>query len=306
MRVVIWGGAGRIGRCLTYKISRYYDYIVLDVHNMDKKEEILRSADVLVNCLPFYMNEEVISWIQHNPIHYFDLSEDSRHTTGYDWDSYPKKFVPHCGLAPGLINIMAANEMKKFDKVFECSMRVGALPRMTTNMFKYHCTWSPDGLINEYRRPCKSIRNYESVLVPPMDDLEQFSIDGTEYEAFNTSGGIGTMVETYKGQVAYMNYKSIRYPGHLSSIGQVPDLDAFRTVVDDGYDGEDMVITALKVRGTVDGKPKTSHRFEKYYSNEFSAIQSTTAEGAMTAIALAMVSPKTGWIRQEELTQANS
>ncbi|MDE4984452.1 dehydrogenase, partial [Francisella tularensis subsp. holarctica] len=34
------------------------------------------------------------------------------------------------------------------------------------------------------------------------------------YEAFNTYGGIGSMIDTYAGQVKNINYKTIRYPGH--------------------------------------------------------------------------------------------
>jgi hypothetical protein len=37
------------------------------------------------------------------------------------------------------------------------------------------------------------------------------------YEAFNTSGGLGTLAETLAGQVQYLDYKTIRYPATATS-----------------------------------------------------------------------------------------
>ena len=79
-------------------------------------------------------------------------------------------------------------------------MRVGALPVFPTNALKYNLTWSTDGLINEYCNPCESIRDGELIEVPALEELEAFSLDGVEYEAFNTSGGLGTLCETLKAR----------------------------------------------------------------------------------------------------------
>ncbi len=105
-----------------------------------------------------------------------------------------------CGLAPGFISIAAYDLAKKFDKLRDVQMRVGALPVFPHNALKYNLTWSTDGLINEYCNPCESIRDGVLSEVPALEELEQFTLDGVEYEAFNTSGGLGTLCETPRGQ----------------------------------------------------------------------------------------------------------
>jgi saccharopine dehydrogenase-like NADP-dependent oxidoreductase len=74
--------------------------------------------------------------------------------------------------------------------------------------------WSPAGVINEYINDCEVIHNGKVKLVPALDGLETINIEGMEFEAFSTSGGLGTMCETYAGKVDTLNYKTIRYPGH--------------------------------------------------------------------------------------------
>jgi saccharopine dehydrogenase-like NADP-dependent oxidoreductase len=93
-------------------------------------------------------------------------------------------------------------------------MRVGALPRFPSNLLKYNLTWSTDGLINEYCSPCEAIHDGEVREMLPLEGLEHFSLDGVRYEAFNTSGGLGTLCETLAGSVRELNYKTIRYLGH--------------------------------------------------------------------------------------------
>ena len=95
-------------------------------------------------------------------------------------------------------------------------MRVGALPQYPSNALNYNLTWSTDGVINEYFEPCEAIVDGELVEVPALEEREEFSLDGVTYEAFNTSGGLGTLCETLKGKVRTLNYRTIRYPGHAA------------------------------------------------------------------------------------------
>ncbi|MFX9180922.1 saccharopine dehydrogenase C-terminal domain-containing protein, partial [Acinetobacter baumannii] len=90
----------------------------------------------------------------------------------------------------------------------------GALPLYPTNGLKYNLTWSTDGLINEYCNPCEAIVDGQMREVLPLEGLEHFSLDGLDYEAFNTSGGLGTLCETLEGRVDSLDYKTVRYPGH--------------------------------------------------------------------------------------------
>ncbi len=109
--------------------------------------------------------------------------------------------MPQCGLAPGFIGIVAHHLSKRFDVLHEIKMRVGALPAFPTNALKYNLTWSVDGLINEYCHPCDAIRDGERIEMLALEGMEHFSLDGVEYEAFNTSGGLGTLCDTLAGRV---------------------------------------------------------------------------------------------------------
>jgi saccharopine dehydrogenase-like NADP-dependent oxidoreductase len=149
---------------------------------------------------------------------YFDLTEDRATTRRVravaEQARSGQVFVPQCGLAPGFISIVAHELTRGFDRLDSVYMRVGALPRFPSNFLKYNLTWSTDGLINEYCNPCEAI--HEGVLreVLPLEGLEHFWLDGVRYEAFNTSGGLGSLCETLAGKVRELNYKTIRYQGH--------------------------------------------------------------------------------------------
>ena len=125
-------------------------------------------------------------------------------------------FIPQCGLAPGFITIVASDLASRFDELQDVRMRVGALPKFPSNALNYNLTWSTDGVINEYCEPCEAIVNGQLRETQPLEELEEFSLDGVLYEAFNTSGGLGTLCETLAGKVRNLNYRTIRYPGHAA------------------------------------------------------------------------------------------
>src|SRR4029079_12024915 len=93
-------------------------------------------------------------------------------------------------------------------------MRVGALPQFASNQMKYYLSWSTAGLINEYCQAGEALHDGQRITTLPLDGVERLTIDGVEYEAFNTSGGVATMCETFGGKVGELNYKTMRYPGH--------------------------------------------------------------------------------------------
>src|SRR4030095_11269903 len=101
-----------------------------------------------------------------------------------------------------------------FDTLDSVRMRVGALPQYPSNALNYNLTWSTDGVIKEYIEPCAAIVEGQLIEVPALEEREEFSLDGVTYEAFNTSGGLGTLCESLKGKVRTLNTRPIRYPGH--------------------------------------------------------------------------------------------
>ena len=110
------------------------------------------------------------------------------------------------------------SSIKHFDELRSVKLRVGALPQHPNNVLKYSLTWSTEGLINEYGNPCEAIVDGQLVEAAPLEGLEEIEIDGTLYEAFNTSGGLGSLGETYGTARDSMNYKTMRYPGHCAQM----------------------------------------------------------------------------------------
>lgn len=190
---------------------------VLDVSKQDKLQTELSHVDGVVSCLPFFLNGAVAKVAKRNNIHYFDLTEDVETTQEIQElaKGGDKIFMPQCGLAPGFIGILTnALYVELNNKIKEIRMRVGALPAHGKGALKYAFNWSPEGVINEYIKPCDAIRNGEVVTLPSLSEREELVIDGICLEAFLTSGGLGILPELWADKVERLDYKSMRYPGH--------------------------------------------------------------------------------------------
>ena len=197
--------------------SYAFDVKRTDVSKKAVLDEEFRHLDGVLSCLPFHLNEPIAQAAHDAGIHYFDLTEDVPTTNAIIELAKSSKglMAPQCGLAPGFVGIVGANLIEQFDECRSCRMRVGALPQHPTGLMGYSFNWSPEGVVNEYLNDCEVIEGGERKLVSSMEWLEKIYIDGMRLEAFTTSGGLGTMCETYHGRVANLDYKTMRYPGHM-------------------------------------------------------------------------------------------
>lgn len=239
-------GAGNIGTILAALLASSGDYSVwlADINTERAAEKLahlntvnLIQCDVLdhvsmshvfqthaisavVSSLPYHCNIAIATYAKEFQCHYFDLTEDVDAVRQIDSiaNGSKKAFVPQCGIAPGLINIIAKDLIQQFDQVDTVKLRCGALPQHPGTGLQYALTWSTEGLINEYDNPCLVIENGKATEVHPLTECEALQIDGKHYEAFHTSGGIGSLTETYAGKINTMNYKSIRYPSHCEKM----------------------------------------------------------------------------------------
>src|SRR5215831_14776369 len=177
-------------------------------------------VEAVISSLPYHCNVRVAEGARKARVHYFDLTEDVEvtRTVRAIAARAGQAFVPQCGLAPGFISIAAAELITHFDELRAVKLRVGALPQHPNNVLKYSLTWSTEGLINEYGNPCQAIVDGRVMDVAPLEGLEEIEIDGTLYEAFNTSGGLGSLAETHGAHCETMNYKTMRYPGHCAQM----------------------------------------------------------------------------------------
>ena len=226
-------------------------------------------------------------------------------------------FVPQCGLAPGAVNIIGASLIASLDGVRSLELRVGALPLSANNEMKYYLSWSSSGLVNEYIKPCDALYRGEPIKTLPLDGRENIVLDGVAYEAFNTSGGVATMCETYRGRIDELNYKTIRYPGHLDhmrfvihdlGLGYRPDL--LTQIFDQAVPAtiQDVVLIYVNAVGTRKGGLTQRSYIKKVKAQELfpaTAIQTTTAAGMAAVIELWIKGElRPGFVRQEEIAFA--
>ena len=211
-------------------------------------------------------------------------------------------FVPQCGLAPGFISIAANSLMQEFEQCYHAKLRVGALPQRTSNALHYSLTWSIDGLINEYGNPCHGIEAGAAAVLVPLEGLETIQIDGCEYEAFNTSGGIGSLGELYIGKIQSLNYKTIRYPGHcekmrflMNDLQLNTDRETLKKILERALPTtyQDIVLIYVAVDGVKNGEFIEKTYVKKSYPKllhglEWSAIQVSTASSVCTIVDLVL------------------
>lgn len=346
MKHVVVAGAGKIGGAIAHMLAETGDYNILVVDRSEAQLEQLHkhpavstlALDItdrvrlvatlsgkfaVISAAPFHMTGLIAEAAHEAGIHYLDLTEDVATTKKVEAlaASGTSAFIPQCGLAPGFISIVANDLAKRFERLDSVRMRVGALPQYPSNALNYNLTWSTDGLINEYIEPCEAIVEGRLTIVPALEEREEFSLDGVTYEAFNTSGGLGTLARTLEGKVRTMNYRTIRYPGHqviIKALLNDLNLKNRRDVLTDLFENalpatmQDVVVIFVTVCGWREGHYMQETYAHKVYAGvvagrRMSAIQITTAAGITTVLDLLAQGhlPSGGFIRQEEISLAD-
>jgi saccharopine dehydrogenase-like NADP-dependent oxidoreductase len=295
--------------------------VLLDVRHADAVSAYLAAHrfEAVLSSLPYFCNPTVAGLALKHQLHYFDLTEDVEVTEQVKVLSTGSShaFVPQCGLAPGFISIVTHDLMTHFETVDTVKMRVGALPVHPSNALKYSLTWSTDGLINEYGNVCYGIEEGEKVPLQPLEGYETIEVDGLLYEAFNTSGGLGTLADTYAGKVRTMNYKTLRYPGHCEKIHLLmkdlklnEDRDTLKRVLEHAVPQtlQDVVLIYASVAGRREGALFEENYVKKIYpqcikGKLWSAIQVTTASSlcAVVDLVLAVPTQYKGFVTQESI-----
>lgn len=296
------------------------EFLTADIKNPQTIINFIKENKIegVISCLPFNLTYEVAKIAHECGIHYFDPTEDVAITDQVCKLAQKSSgtFVPQCGLAPGFISIAANSLMQGFDKVENVKMRVGALTQNISNSLSYGLTWSIDGLVNEYLHPCRVIEDGMAKTLPAMGGLESLVVENFIYEAFHTSGGAGSLVDTYKDKVQNLDYKTIRYPGHCKKMNFLlqdlklrnkPELvkDILRDVL--SHTEKDKVIVYVSVEGEKNGM-----MWENNYTNTllpvtihgrtYTAIQMTTATGICTLVDMVMHEKKfKGIVKQEDV-----
>ncbi len=332
-------GAGKIGELIAALLSRTTKVSIYDMNfkrakecagknaqafklNAKNKKDLaraLKGKSLVINSCPFFLNGYIARGAAKAGISYIDLSEDVK--SGNDIEKLARRanayFVPCCGIAPGFIQIIAGHLIKPFESVDSVSLRVGALPVNPTNSLKYNLTWSTDGLINEYGNACEALHGGELKMLQPLEGYERLVINGVEYEAFNTSGGLGTLARSMKGKVKNLTYKTMRYLGHRDLMKFLLfdlKLNEYRKILKQVLESavpttsEDHVVVMCYVEGKKKGQ-LTQETYAKtvrhgdLLGRHWSAIQIITASSvaAVAELILKGKLPHPGFVRQEEI-----
>ncbi len=340
MNNVLLVGGGKIGAMITELLGASGDYHVtvadfspeslarvarndrvdtvrLDVTDAAALRDALAGKFAVLSAVPYSVTRHVADGAAASGVHYFDLTEDVRTTNHVKTlaGTATSVLMPQCGLAPGFISVVANELAGRFDELDEVRMRVGALTEHPTNSLRYELTWSVEGLVHEYLAECDAVVDGKMRKVPPLEGYETFTVDGTDYEAFNTSGGVGTLGETLAGRVRNLNYKTIRYPGHCAIMRRlIQDLRLDEAMLTEifGYalprSSQDVVVIFVSASGRKGGEPREETFVRRIYSRAeggalWSAIQVTTASAICAALDLVSEGrlPQQGFVRQEEI-----
>ena len=274
-------------------------------------------VQAVVSSLPYHCNALVAGAARESGIHYFDLTEDVEVTRRVSTlaRGAAAAFVPQCGLAPGFISIAGGELIRHFDTLRSVRLRVGALPQHPHNVLKYSLTWSTEGLINEYGNPCEAIVDGRAVEVRPLEGMEEIEIDGTLYEAFNTSGGLGSLAQSFGSSCESMDYKTIRYPGHceqmrllMNDLKLNQDRGTLKRILENAVPQtlQDVVIVYAAVTGIQNGELREENYVSKIYpqiiaGRLWAAIQVSTAAGLCAVLDLVLSHPerRAGLVTQE-------
>jgi saccharopine dehydrogenase-like NADP-dependent oxidoreductase len=335
MKNVVIIGAGKIGRMAAHFLAQSGDYAVhvVDAHegswrgavaglpnatgatvdfaNEAHLDAALKGKWALISCAPFFCNPLIAERAKAHGVHYLDLTEDVAVTKKVMSlaEGAATAFIPQCGLAPGYITIAANHLAKPMSEIHELRCRVGALPRNPTNQLKYNLTWSTNGLVNEYCNPCEALVDGKMTLLPPLENLEEFTLDGIEYEAFNTSGGLGSLGESLGGRARKVGHcKLIKFLLHdLRFIDRREELcNVFDRSIPATQD--DVIVILCVAIGIENGKlvEKTDARrvpAKMIDGKHWTGIQITTAAGVCAVVDMLKDGqvPQKGFVRMEDV-----
>jgi lysine 6-dehydrogenase len=259
----------------------------VDAHHVDAANysdivDLMRGHDSVISCVNYWYNVALSKAAIETGANLCDLGgnnyvvdeqlalDDKAKAAGIN-------IIPDCGLAPGMVSILAMHGAAKFDSVNEIHIRVGGLPQDPQPPLNYQLVFSVEGLINEYLEVARVIRDGKITEVDSMTEIESLSFDGfPPLEAFQTSGGTSTLPDTFLGNIRELDYKTIRYAGHCEKFKTMMDLglcSSDEIVVDFQKvkprkvfgellqqhlpaDGPDYVLVRLDLVGTKDGEAK--------------------------------------------------
>ena len=218
----------------------------IDASDYSAVVELMREHDSAISCVNYWYNVDLSKAAIETGTNFCDLGGnnyivDEQLALDEEAKNAGINIIPDCGLAPGMVSILAMHGADRFDELKEIHIRVGGLPQDPKPPLDYQLVFSVEGLINEYIEVARVIRGGEIKEIESMTELENLSFENfPALEAFQTSGGTSTLPDTFLGKIRELDYKTIRYAGHC---------DKFKTMIDLGLcSSEEIVVDFIKVK----------------------------------------------------------
>lgn len=281
--------------------------VKLDAKDEAAVSKLMQGHDAVMSALPYYFNGAMSRLAIAAGCHFADLGGNTEivmEQKQSDKAASEKglSVIPDCGLAPGMVNILAAEGIRRLDKTSKVKIYVGGLPQHPEPPLNYQIVYSLEGALDYYTTPSWVLRNGKPTQVEALSELEDVKFPepvGT-LEAFHTGGGISTMPFVWEGKIDVMEYKTLRYPGHVAVMKPIRELglisndaievkgkqvvprDVFIAAVQPKLfkpEGRDLVALRVEVSGTKSGKPHTTtFQLLDYYDEKVgvSAMMRTT------------------------------
>ena len=213
--------------------------VELDVGDNEKTVSVMREHDAAISCVNYWYNAKLSRTAIETQTNFCDLGGnnyivDEQLALDAEAKDAGINIIPDCGLAPGMVSVLAMHGANRFSEIEEIHIRVGGLPQNPQPPLNYQLVFSVEGLINEYIETARVIRGGEIKEIESMTELESLSFDDfPALEAFQTSGGTSTLPDTFLGKIKELDYKTIRYAGHC---------DKFKTMIDLGLCSSEEII----------------------------------------------------------------
>jgi lysine 6-dehydrogenase len=279
----------------------------LDVRDHSAVLGAMRECDAVMSAIPYYFNFDMARLAVEAGVHFCDLGGNTEIVFKQkELDAEARKknltIVPDCGLAPGMVNILAEYGITQLDAVDSVKIFVGGLPQHPEPPLNYMLVYSLEGALDYYTTLSWVLRNGKRTQVKALSEREPVAFESPlgELEAFHTAGGLSTMAFRYEGKIPTMEYKTLRYPGHaqimenIRAIGlldlepvdvkgtKVVPRDVFIAIVGPRLNkpsGRDLVALRVVVSGKRAGKSatKTFELVDRYdEAHHVSAMMRTT------------------------------
>jgi lysine 6-dehydrogenase len=277
----------------------------LDVRDHAAVLGVMRECDAVMSAIPYYFNYDMARLAVEAGVHFCDLGGNTEivfQQKQLDAEAKKKNItvIPDCGLAPGMVNILAEYGIQQLDEAKSVKIFVGGLPQHPEPPLNYMLVYSLEGALDYYTTLSWVVRNGKRTQVKALSERESVEFDFAELEAFHTAGGLSTMAFRYEGKIPTMEYKTLRYPGHAKLMEDIRemglldltpvDVKGTKVVPRDAFiasvmpklfkpKGRDLVALRVIVEGTKGGKPasRTFEMVDRYdEAHDVSAMMRTT------------------------------